>query len=163
MPPPEAVTFTVTVQEPLAGIEPPVRVTVELPALAASVPPHVVLAVLPNTTTPLGNVSVSGALRLAAVLLVLLKVRVRVETPPALTVAGPKALLIVGRMGMTACEHTVTVFVSNVTAPFCAKSLPATVAFETMVILVSAKTLPVKVVPAPIVAELPICQKTLHG
>jgi hypothetical protein len=47
-----------------------------------AVPPQVVLA-LPETTTPLGNVSVSGAFRVAAVVLALLKVIVRVEVPPA--------------------------------------------------------------------------------
>jgi hypothetical protein len=42
----------------LAGIEPPVKVTDEVPAL--TVPPQVVLAP-PLTTTPRGNVSVSDA------------------------------------------------------------------------------------------------------
>jgi hypothetical protein len=41
-----AVTRTVTVQEPRAGIDPPVNVTVELPVTA---PPHV-LAAPPATT-----------------------------------------------------------------------------------------------------------------
>ena len=91
MPPLDAVTGTVTVQEPLAGIVPPVRVTVEPPALAVSVPPHVLLA-LPETATPLGNVSVNGAFRLAIAVSALLKVIVRVEVPPAAMVAGVKAL-----------------------------------------------------------------------
>jgi len=73
----------------LAGIVLPVRVTLEAPVEA--VPPQVVLA-LPETTTPLGNVSVSGAFRVAAVVLALLKVIVRVEVPPAAMVAGLKAL-----------------------------------------------------------------------
>jgi len=49
-----AVTVTLTVQEPLAGIEPPVNPTVEPPVLAVSVPPQVVLA-LPKTVMPLGK------------------------------------------------------------------------------------------------------------
>lgn len=83
------VTFTVTVQEPAAGMEPPVKVTLEAPTVAVA--PQVLLA-LPDASMPLGNVSVSGALSAAAVLLVLLKVMVRVETPPEIMVAGLKAL-----------------------------------------------------------------------
>src|ERR1700761_6188991 len=37
------VTPTVTVQEPLAGIEPPVKVTFELPLTAVRVPPQVLV------------------------------------------------------------------------------------------------------------------------
>jgi len=51
---------------------------------------------LPETITPAGNVSVNGALRLAAVLFGLVKVMVKVEVPPALIVAGLKALPSVG-------------------------------------------------------------------
>ncbi len=61
-----------------------------------TVPPQVVLALPATTTTPLGNVSVSGAVRVAFVALVLLKVMVSVETPPALMVAGLKALVSFG-------------------------------------------------------------------
>jgi len=61
-----------------------------------AVPPaHAVLA-LPETMTPLGNVSVSGPFRVAAVVFALLKVIVRVEVPPAAMVAGLKALPSVG-------------------------------------------------------------------
>jgi len=83
----------VTVHELLAGIEPPVKVTLE--ALAVAVPPQVVLA-LPDTNMPLGKVSVSDAVRTAAVSLVLFNVIVRVEMPPELIVAGLKALPTVG-------------------------------------------------------------------
>jgi hypothetical protein len=55
----------------------------------------VVLA-LPETTRPLGNVSVSGAFKLAAVEFGLVKVIARVEALPASTVAGLKALPSVG-------------------------------------------------------------------
>jgi hypothetical protein len=51
---------------------------------------------LPATSTPLGNVSVSGAVRLAIVLLGLFKVMVSVEVPPAEMVAGLKDLFSVG-------------------------------------------------------------------
>jgi hypothetical protein len=51
-----------------------------------AVPPQVLLA-LPETTMPLGNVSVSGAVSRAGVAPALLKVMVRTETPPALMVA----------------------------------------------------------------------------
>jgi hypothetical protein len=50
----------------------------------------------PATNTPLGNVSVSDAVRVAIALLGLFKVMVRVEVPPARIVAGLKDLLSVG-------------------------------------------------------------------
>ena len=96
MPVPDEVTFTVTVQEPLAGIEPPVKVTVELPATAVTVPPTHVVPAPPEITMPAGNVSTSGAVRVATVLLGLLKVMVRSEIPPVMMVAGLKDLLSVG-------------------------------------------------------------------
>lgn len=98
MPPLAAITGTVIVQIPLfGGIEPPVKVTVESPMAALIVPPHVLLA-LPETSIPVGSVSVSGAIRSAALLSGLLRVMVRVDIPPALTVAGLKALPRVGLM-----------------------------------------------------------------
>jgi hypothetical protein len=89
----DVVTFNDTVQEPLAGIEPPVKVTLEVLTLAD--PPHVVLAG-PETTIPLGKVSVSGAVSFAAVLLGLLKLMRRDVTPPAVIVAGLKDLRRLG-------------------------------------------------------------------
>jgi len=59
-------------------------VTVDAPVEA--VPPKVLLA-LPEATTPLGNMSVSGAVSRAGVAPALLKVMVRTEAPPALIVA----------------------------------------------------------------------------
>lgn len=154
------VTFTVTVQEPSAGIDPPVNVTVELPATDASVPPHVVLPDF-ETTTPLGNVSVSGVPRLAALPSGLVKVIVRVETPPAVMLFELKVLLSVGGIIVVPLqEETATVFESSVTAPFCASALPERIAFVSRVMLVRARIFPTKVVPTPRVAELPTCQKT---
>jgi len=77
----------------LTGIEPPVNVT--LAALTLADPPQVVLA-RPETIMPLGKVSVSGAVRIAIVLLGLLKVIVRVETAPVRMAAGLKDLRRVG-------------------------------------------------------------------
>ena len=100
-----ATTPTVKTQEPLAGIVPPVRVTLDAPPPPAhcgagvavdvpveAVPPAQVVLAPPDVTTPLGNVSVSGAFRVAAVALALFKVIVTVEAPPAAMVAGLKAL-----------------------------------------------------------------------
>lgn len=81
--------------EPSGRIEPPVRVTVEEPLVAVTVPPHVVLPP-PDAVTPVGRVSIRGAVRLAASLSELLRVRVSVEVPPAAMVAGLKALPSVG-------------------------------------------------------------------
>ena len=72
----------------MAGIEPPVNVTVDVVVVTA--PPQVVVA-LPATTTPIGSVSISGAVRLAAVGLVLLNVIVRVEIVASWMVGGLKA------------------------------------------------------------------------
>jgi hypothetical protein len=89
--------LTDTVQPP-TGIEPPVKVTLEVVVLG--VPPQVVVA-LPDVTTPLGKLSVNGAVRLAIVLLRLVKVMVRVDPPGALMVAGLKDLPSVGGITVT--------------------------------------------------------------
>jgi hypothetical protein len=64
-----------------------------------------------------------------------------------------------------ACTHdgSVNVFVSNVTAPFCARSWPSTSTPVVAVIDVSAKREPAKVEFVPRVAELPTCQNTWHA
>jgi hypothetical protein len=90
-----SVTFTFTVQELLAGIEPPANATFELPATAVSVPPQVVLAP-PETNKPAGKVSTNGAESVAALLLGFFKVMVRADTPPSATIDGLKDLLSVG-------------------------------------------------------------------
>ena len=98
MPPLGAVRSTVTVQELWTAIAPPVKVTVEPPAAAVLVPPMQVVPALGvlATTKPLGNVSMSGAVRLVAVASALPKVMVRVDIPFLLMVAGLKALPSVG-------------------------------------------------------------------
>ena len=115
---------------------------------------------------PLGNVSVSGPVSLAAVALALLNVMVSVETPPALMVAGLKDLPRVGGMSVTGgTPHAAAVMVleSSVTAPFRARTLPETFAPVSRAMLVSARILPTNEVVVPSVAELPTCQKTLQG
>ena len=95
-----AVTFTVTVQEVLAGIDEPAdRVTVEVPGPAVIWPPPQVLPALEGlaTTKPGGRVSISAELRMATVEVSgLLKVMVSFEVLPALMVAGVKALPSIG-------------------------------------------------------------------
>lgn len=154
-----------TVQEPLfGGIVPPVKVTVDAPRGAVTFPPQSVLA-LSATSIPVGSVSVSGAVRLVAVLSGLLRVRVRVDVPSALIVTGLKALPSVGgRWTPGGAAHTeiATALESIVTAPFWARALPDTFVLVLRVILVSARIFPMNDVFVPIVAELPICQKTLH-
>jgi hypothetical protein len=74
--------------------------------VAVTVPPQVVLWE-PVITMPLGSVSMSGAVKLAAVASGLLKVMVSAAVPPAFIVAGLKAL---PRLGvMTTGELTVKV------------------------------------------------------
>ena len=53
--------------------------------------------------------------------------------------------------------------VSRDTEPLRASARPAMVALVFAVIDVRARMVPVKLVPVPSVAELPTCQKTLHG
>jgi hypothetical protein len=79
----------------LAGIEPPARLTLELPTASVRLPPQPLLPVL-EMVTPGGNVSVNDA-PVAAAESVLLKVIVSVEGDPAAMVAGLNALLNVGR------------------------------------------------------------------
>ena len=55
-----------------------------------------------------------------------------------------------------------TPLVSNVTAPFRASALPEIVAPVVTVMLVRARMFPENRVSVPSVAELPICQNTLH-
>src|SRR5450432_76957 len=126
-PPTAAVTSTVSVQLLLAAIERPAgKVTVELPATATGTPapPHV----LPTfgvgaITTPLCKVSMSGAVRVATAALALLKVTVSVETPPALTVAGLKALPSVG--GTTGVRTVSVAMAGPVLFPLVVASAPA--------------------------------------
>jgi len=66
-------TVAVTVHEPSAGIEPPVRVTVEEPLPPVTVPPQV-LPPSAETVTPLAECR-SGARQAAAALPELLSVR----------------------------------------------------------------------------------------
>ena len=157
-----AVTFTVTVQEPVAGIDPPVKVTVE--PTAVTVPPQVVLA-LPATITPIGKVSVTDA-ELAAVASGLLKVIVSSDVAPAPMVAGLNALASEGAIGVTGVTVQAvmpTVFESSVTAPVRASARPDNVALVLRAMLVSARIFPMNVVPVLSVAELPTCQKMLHS
>jgi hypothetical protein len=161
VPPSGAVTGTVTVQEPFAGIDPPVNVTDELPASAMTVPPHVVLDAVEPMTTPAGRLSTSGEVMLAAAASGLFNVMVRAEVPPALMVAGPNALPRVGGVGVTgggAQADGETVLESIVTAPLRASVLPDTVAFVSNEMLVSARIFPMNAVLVPKVAELPTCQ-----
>ena len=61
-----------------------------------------------------------------------------------------------------ASAQTVTVLPSSVTAPFSPIRRPVLLVPVVMVTLLDASTLPRKLDPVPIVAELPICQKMLQ-
>jgi len=96
----------VTVQCPLAGIEPPVSVSVEAPLLPVTAPPQVVVPP-PYTVMPAGRTSESAAVSAATVPLLLLRVMVSVETPPADMLAGLNDLLNdAGTTGMTVSVAT---------------------------------------------------------
>ncbi len=104
-----AVTATVTVQVLYAGIEPVDKVTLELPLVASSDPPHVVFAV-PDTTMPLGISSVRGAVMLVTFPEVLYNVMVRVEGEPATTSVGAKFLC---NSGVPAAADTINVALAD--------------------------------------------------
>ncbi len=111
-----------------------------------------------DTTTPVGNESVRGPVSVAAELFGLLRVMVRVDTPPAAIVAGLNDFTTVGGIVGTAHADMETVLESIVTAPLRARALPDIVALVSREMLVKARIFPMKAVPVPSVAELPTCQ-----
>ena len=133
----------------MAGIEPPVKVTVVVSFV--SVPPQPLLLALPTNVTPLGNVSANDVVKLAAVLLGLLKVMVRVDVSGrvggTLMMTGLKALMSVGGTGATEHAEGVIWLLIIVTAPLpfaCipARALPDRVAPVLRVMLVCARIVP---------------------
>ena len=66
------------------------------------------------------------------------------------------------RVAVGAATQRAMVLLSNVTAPFRAKTLPVTLAPVVRVALVSTMTLPANALAVPKVAELPTCQNTLQ-
>jgi len=91
------VTFTLTAHELLSAILPPVRLIDVLPAVAVNVPPHVLLA--PGTAAtcrPVGKVSLTATPLKAVPVLGLVMVKVKLEVPPTVVLAGEKALLMLG-------------------------------------------------------------------
>ena len=164
-----AVTFTVTVHVPgvpTGIVEFVDKLTVFPPAVALTTPPpQVVVAFgVGAITTPAGNVSVSGALRVARLPAALVKVMVRVETPPGLMVDGLKTLESPTPPEGGTPAHPVgsMVLLIKVAEPFRAKALPAMLAALFKLMLVSARIFPTNVVVVSRVAELPTCQNTLH-
>ncbi len=152
----------------LAGIDRVAgKVTVEPPAIAktSALPPQVEPAFgVVAITMPLGKLSMSGAVKVAALGFGLDSVVVRVDTPPVLMVAGVKLLLSVGaEADGTLHEEAVITLLSIVTAPLRAKALPDTSAPVNREMLVRASMLPTKLVVVSRVAELPTCQNTLQS
>src|SRR3989344_2900563 len=68
-----------------------------------------------------------------------------------------------GSGGTTHFALVITLLPSRVTVPFCANTLPSTLAVVPSPMDVRAKMFPLKVESAPSVAELPTCQKTLQA
>ena len=117
-----AAIWSVILQDPLAGIAPPVSVTCELPATALSDPRQLVLAP-PETTMPLGKVSVNGSLIVAIVLLGFVRVMLTVDIPPELITIGLNVFPTLG--GMPAEVETVSVAtVPTVLVPLVVCSTP---------------------------------------
>jgi hypothetical protein len=93
VPPPLAVTVIVTVQLPVAGIVPPVRLTEVVVWVA--VPPQVVPAVPGRVVKPVGRLSLNVA-PVRATGLGFDRVMVRSDVPPGAMVPGTNALATVG-------------------------------------------------------------------
>jgi hypothetical protein len=92
------VTLTLTVQVPLAASVPPEKLKLAAPAVADTVPPHVVeVAGVLATTTPEGRGSdvIATPVRLYAPVAVFAIVIVTVDVPPAKIELGEKALVVV--------------------------------------------------------------------
>jgi hypothetical protein len=97
---------------------------------------------------------------------------VAVVAPPGTVAAVPPVCVVPVVMPVTAVTGPgiaaaqaglVKVSVSNVTAPLRARARPCTVTPVVTVMEVRARMLPAKTEPVPRVAELPICQNTLHA
>ena len=73
-------------------------------------------------------------------------------------------VVVAVRTGGAAAQSDFSIVLSSsVTAPLRARSRPSTEAPEFSPIDVRARIVPLKIVVVPSVAELPTCQKTLHG
>ena len=97
--------MTLTVQEPLAGIVPPVgepnvRVVAPAPGAQVGVPPQVVVAEgVEATCRPVGSESINVA-PVSAIEFEFARVKVSVEVPLIAMGLGKKALVIVGGVGV---------------------------------------------------------------
>src|SRR5215471_2051742 len=88
------VTFTETAQEPLAAIVPAERLTLDDPAAAVAVPPHVLLRLgVAATTRPAGRLSVN-ATPVAGEAFGFEMAKLKVVVPFSGTVVAPKLLVI---------------------------------------------------------------------
>jgi hypothetical protein len=159
------VTLTEKVHEAPPAKVAPARDIVPEPAKAVIVPASQ-LPVRPlgvDTTRPEGSVSVKETPVSATVAFGLLMVKLLFVSPPAPMAAKPNELTMFGcatKLALQAVSETS--LVSIVTAPFCAKALPDTVAPVFKVMLVSARMFPTNEVVVPRVAELPTCQNRLQ-
>lgn len=94
----DLVAGTVTVQEPLAAMVPPAKLTLPVPTPAVKVPPHVVLAAA-ETVMPVGKVSLKLT-PVKAIVLVLVSVKVSVDVPPDPIEVGEKTFVKDGLLGV---------------------------------------------------------------
>ena len=85
-------------QEPLAGIEPEFKVTVDVPPNGGGAIGNQSAFGAAAIVTPLGNVSMRGAVRVATAGSGLLKVMVSVDVPSAGMLAGLKSFASAGGM-----------------------------------------------------------------
>jgi hypothetical protein len=154
----------------LLGVTPVVKV-IGCPVsdgFADEVGAEVVVLVAPGTlgkTICSGEMTVPAGITLSGLMTVAVGLELEVGVGPAVGVGvgvgvGPAVGVGVGVGPGTGVPHEglVTVLLSKVTAPFCASSLPSTVAVVLAVIEVRARMLPWNCVVVPRVAELPICQ-----
>jgi hypothetical protein len=150
------VTLTLKVQEPLAGIVPPLRIKLPLPATAVNVPAPQ-LPVRPfgvEITTPAGNVSLKPTPVNAVEAFGLVMVKLSVLVPPTAMLVGAKDLVIVG----AAMPATVRVAVAvKPVPPSVELTVPVVLTFVPAVVPV---TLTLKV-QEPLAAIVPPLRLTL--
>ena len=158
------VTLTEMVQEAPPVSVPPVRETIPEAATALVAPRQVLVKLFGVATDkPVESVSVKATPLSPTVAFGLLMVKVKVVVPPVTKADALKALTMLGGATKLALQSaSETLLLSSVTAPFCAKVLPDTVALVFNVMLVSARMFPMNEVVVPRVAELPTCQNTLQ-
>jgi hypothetical protein len=155
----------------VTGVVPPVVVVVDADVVVVVVGAATVVVVTGTVVVVAGTVVVAAGSVVVGPGTVVVTAGTVVVIGAVVVVAGNvvvaagtdvvETLVVVG----TSSAHVgaVNLLVSSVTAASLASARPWTATLVVAVIEVAARMFPEKLVPVPSVAELPICQKTLHS